>query len=85
MIKAKNLRPWDSHVVLEENQGMCLKPQFNLKGMEEKLENPGHQANSKVCNQSATEIVLNIVHLNYVQFAVCIPPPPCKKKRKKNS
>lgn len=47
--------------------------------MEDKLENPGHQANSGVCNQSATEIVVDIVHLNYVQFAVCIPLPPYKK------
>lgn len=71
MIKAKSLSPWDSHMVLEENQGMCLKPQFHLKGMQ-----------SKVCNQSATEIAVDIVHSNYVQFGVCIPPPPCKKKKK---
>lgn len=30
-----------------------IKPQFNLKGMKEKLENPGHQANSmqSICNR----------------------------------
>lgn len=61
------------------------EPEYVPKpSMGEKLEDPGSQANSQVCNQSAADTVVGEVDLCYVQFAGCMPLPAYENRNTKH-